>query len=86
MLKLKVVSPEKVLFDGEVEMVKVPGIMGEFEILNNHAPIISALQNGTVEYAPKGAAERVRIGVAGGFVEVLKNEVSLCVECGPIGE
>lgn len=80
MLKLKVVSPEKILFDGEVEMVKVPGVMGEFEILNNHAPIVSALQNGTVEYAPKGAAERVQISVAGGFVEVLKNEVSLCVE------
>ncbi len=86
MLKLKVVSPEKILFDGEVEMVKVPGIVGEFEILNNHAPIISALQNGTVEYAPKGAAERVQIGVAGGFVEVLKNEVSLCVECEPTEE
>ena len=80
MLKLKVVSPEKILFNGDVEMVKVPGVVGEFEILNNHAPIVSALQKGIVEYAPAGASERVRINVAGGFVEVLKNEVSLCVE------
>ena len=79
MLKLKVVSPEKILFEGEVEMVKVPGVVGEFEILNNHAPIVSALQHGIVEYAPLGK-ERVQVHIAGGFVEVLKNAVSLCVE------
>ena len=42
MLRLKIVSPEKVIYDGEVESVKVPGTQGAFEILNNHAPIISS--------------------------------------------
>ena len=50
MLKLRIVSPEKVEYNGDVENVKVPGILGNFEILNNHAPIISALQDGMVEY------------------------------------
>lgn len=50
MLQLKIVSPEKVEFTGEVERVLVPGLQGQFEILNNHAPIISILQKGVVEY------------------------------------
>lgn len=78
MLKLKIISPEKVIFDGEVESLKVPGIQGNFEVLNNHAPIISSLVKGDVEYKSKG--ENNKLSVAGGFVEVKKNEISLCVE------
>ena len=43
MLTLKIVSPEKIEFTGEVESVKVPGTQGNFEILTDHAPIISTL-------------------------------------------
>ena len=50
MLQLKIVSPEKVEYDGAAERILVPGTMGQFEILNDHAPIISTLQKGTVEY------------------------------------
>lgn len=78
MLKLKIVSPEKILYDGDSSLVKVPGVMGEFEILNNHAPIISALQKGTVEY--ETSEGRTQIQIEGGFVEVLKNNVDLCIE------
>ncbi len=78
MLRLKIVSPEKIVFDGEVESVLVPGTLGSFEILNDHAPIISSLQPGKVEYATKEG--KVQLMVLGGFVEVLKNKVSLCVE------
>ena len=74
MLKLKIVSPEKVEFSGEVESVKVPGTMGQFEILTDHAPIISTLQKGIVEYGGK------QLAILGGFVEVQKNEISLCIE------
>ena len=74
MLKLKIVSPERVEFDGEVESVKVPGVMGNFEILTDHAPIISSLQKGIVEYGGK------QLSVMGGVVSVQKNEVSVCVE------
>ena len=79
MLKLKIVSPEKIEFEGEVNTVLVPGTMGQFEILVNHAPIISSLDKGKVVYAlPDG--EKKSLSITGGFVEVQKNVVSLCVE------
>jgi F-type H+-transporting ATPase subunit epsilon len=74
MLQLKIVSPEKIEYTGEVERVLVPGLQGQFEILNNHAPIISILQKGVVEY------DQERLSILGGFVEVQKNVVSLCIE------
>lgn len=78
MLSLKIVSPEKVEYDGDVLSVVVPGTMGQFEILNDHAPIISTLQKGVVEYTSQEG--RNSLAILGGFVEVQKNVVSLCVE------
>ena len=78
MLNLKIVSPEKVEYDGAAERVLVPGTMGQFEILSNHAPIISTLQKGVVEYFNKEG--KTSLDILGGFVEVQKNQVSLCVE------
>lgn len=74
MLQLKIVSPEKVEFAGEVESVKVPGTQGNFEILTGHAPIISTLHKGVVEY------NGVQLPILGGVVEVQKDVVSLCIE------
>lgn len=79
MLKLKIVSPERIEFDGEVERVLVPGSLGQFEILTNHAPIISSLDKGKVVYG-LSSDEKKSLDVIGGFVEVQKNVVSLCVE------
>ena len=78
MLKLKIVSPERIEFEGEVKSVLVPGTLGQFQILVNHAPIISTLQKGTVEYVNKEG--KTSLEIQGGFVEVQKNQVSLCVE------
>lgn len=78
MLKLKIVSPEKVVYQGDVESVLVPGTKGSFEILNDHAPIISSLSEGKVEYSTTEGKKQFNIH--GGFVEVKKNEVSLCLE------
>lgn len=74
MLQLKIVSPERIEFTGEVESVKVPGAQGNFEILTDHAPLISILTKGLVEY------DGQQLSILGGFVEVQKNHVSLCVE------
>jgi F-type H+-transporting ATPase subunit epsilon len=78
MLQLRIVSPEKIEFDGVIESVIVPGTMGQFEILNDHAPIISTLQKGMVEYTTKEG--KTSLEIQGGFVEVQKSVVSLCVE------
>ena len=78
MLKLKIVSPEKVVFKGDVESVLVPGTLGSFEILTDHAPLISSLSEGKVGYGTKDGKKQ--FDIHGGFVEVKRNEVSLCVE------
>jgi len=46
---LEIVTPEAVVFQAEIDAVKVPGIEGEFQMLNNHAPIVSTLTSGTVK-------------------------------------
>lgn len=66
------------MFHGEVESVLVPGMVGSFEILKDHAPIISTLTKGRVEYTEKDGKKQ--FGIEGGFVEVKRNEVNLCVE------
>ena len=78
MLNLKIISPEKILFSGEVESVLVPGTVGEFQILKDHAPIISTLEKGRVVYTT--ANGKRQLNIQGGFVEVKRNEISLCVE------
>lgn len=78
MLKLKIVSPDKIVFNGDVDRVLVPGTLGKFEILVNHAPIISSLSPGVVEYTI--GKESKDFNITGGFVEVQKNVVNLCVE------
>ena len=77
-MKLTIISPEKVVFEGNTDKVWVPGSECPFEILNGHAPIISSLQQGEVGYVEAGTEKK--IGVKGGFVEVSSNEVVLCVE------
>ena len=79
MLRLKIISPERIIFDGEVVRVGVPGTMGMFEILEHHAPIISSLTAGVVSYL-SDQQELLEQRIIGGFVEVQKDEVRLCVE------
>lgn len=77
-LNLKIVSPEKVEYDGAVDRVVVPGTRGEFEILPNHAPIISTLEKGKIVFHDlEGVHDMI---VSSGFVEVQKNIVNVCVE------
>ena len=78
MLNLKIVSPEKIEFEGEVSRVVVPGALGSFEILQNHAPIISSLNSGDVTYETAEGTKTVKI--IAGFVSVQHNQVGLCVE------
>lgn len=77
-LSLTIVSPEETLFDGEVMSVQVPGVLGRFEILENHAPIISSLTSGDIVYKTK--SETFSLGIKNGFVEVRNNKVMICVE------
>ncbi len=77
-LHLKVLSPERTLVDGRVEIVTFPGEAGSFSVLKNHAPLVSVLARGDIRYRTEG--EEHTIAIAGGFVEIKENEVSACVE------
>ena len=78
LLHLEIFSPEKKVFSGEVEQVTLPGAMGSFTILPQHAPIISSLQAGKLSYVVKGGEEQGE-EIRGGFVEMNGNKVSVCV-------
>ena len=78
-MNITVLSPDKELFSGEITAVKVPGIGGQFEILNNHAAIVSSLGEGNIKITKTGG-EKMTFTIEKGFVEVLHNEVSLLVQ------
>ena len=78
-MNVSILTPESQLFEGESQSVKVPGITGGFEILENHAAIVSALGSGSVTIKKTdGSSESYEI--LNGFIEVLKNNVSILVQ------
>jgi F-type H+-transporting ATPase subunit epsilon len=76
---LEILTPEKKLFSGEVQGVQLPGIEGLFEVLDKHAPLVSALGVGKVKVLHKGAASET-YAIQGGFVEVINNKATVLVE------
>jgi F-type H+-transporting ATPase subunit epsilon len=78
-MNLIVLTPEKEIYQGQITSVKVPGISGQFEILNNHAPIVAALGQGDVRILDAKGDKKI-FNIKKGFIEVLKNEVSLLVQ------
>ena len=75
---LVIASPERTVFDGKEDMAVWPGEMGEFQVLVNPAPLISALAAGGVKYAAGNETQSLKI--KGGFVEVRNNQMSVCAE------
>lgn len=77
-MHLEILTPEKKVFEGDVLIATFPGSDGSFQIMDNHAPLISLLKEGMVEYKSKEAINSVEI--TGGVVEVLKNKVVLLAD------
>lgn len=78
-MTLKVISAEKILFDGQVSLVTLPGESGLFTVLENHASLVSALTKGTIEYQVAGGTQRESMEIGGGIVDVDRNVVSVCI-------
>lgn len=78
-MELVVLTPEKAIFEGPIESVQVPGTTGKFEILKGHAPIVSSLVSGPVRILTT-SGEKKTFSIARGFIEVLRDEVSLLVQ------
>jgi len=77
-MKLEIITPEKIFFTGEVSSVTLPGKNGSFTVWENHAPIISSLGAGKISYKTNNLDAELTI--EGGFAEVNKNVVTVCLE------
>ncbi len=77
-LKLKIVTPERLVFEEDVDQVTIPTMAGEITVLPDHIPLISALKSGDVVAVSKG--EHVPFAVAGGFIEVKENVVAILAD------
>ena len=77
-MTLKIISANDVLYSGEVSSVTLPGSMGEFTVLNNHASLLATLSAGNIRYADNGGTE-FSTEITGGIVDVDSNIVSVCV-------
>lgn len=71
---LEIVTPDEKIFEGEVVTATFPGIHGSFQLMNNHAPLISILGKGDVKYTEDKQKEQF-ISMDGGVIEVLNNKV-----------
>jgi F-type H+-transporting ATPase subunit epsilon len=78
MLKVFVISPEAVLYEGEAQMVVAPAFDGEVGILENHAPMMTLLRKGELRLS--GSAGNQRFTVEGGFLQVVENNVRIVTE------
>jgi F-type H+-transporting ATPase subunit epsilon len=78
-MNLEILTPERKLFSDDVYGVQLPGITGKFEVLEKHAPLVSALKSGRLKVL-KDKTHNVYFDIQGGFVEVLNNKVTVLVE------
>lgn len=77
-MTLEIISPHDIVFKCEAEAVSLPGQMGRFMVLNNHAPLISVLTEGKIVYqTPEG--EEKTFDIKGGLVDIENNIISVCI-------
>lgn len=77
-LTLEIISPEKMVLSTKASRIELPGTLGRFVVLKNHAPLISSLTKGEIVYTSEDKENR--IAVSSGFVKVEENRVMACVE------
>lgn len=78
-MKIEIITPERSLFKGDANLVQLPGIDGSFEILNSHAPLVSALKKGDVRLVQDQGKEQL-IPIEGGVIQVKDNQILILAE------
>ncbi|MDE6544311.1 MAG: ATP synthase F1 subunit epsilon [Muribaculaceae bacterium] len=79
-LTLRVISPKEVIFEGEADMVGLPGTQGAFTVLRNHAPLITTLEKGVITYRGSGEqGDGKQIEISGGLAAIDRNVVTVCL-------
>ena len=79
-MTLEILTPERKIFSGDVYGVQLPGINGLFEVLDKHAPLVSALKEGKMKILKDSKSNSSSYTIQGGFVEVLNNKTTVLVE------
>jgi F-type H+-transporting ATPase subunit epsilon len=79
-MTLEILTPERKIFSGDVYGVQLPGIAGSFEVLDKHAPMVSALKNGNLKILVDKTNTTSSFTIKSGFVEVLNNKTIVLVE------
>ena len=77
MILLKIISPQREILSEEVDLGEIPGSMGRFEVLRDHAPLISSTEAGTIRYVQGNTQHEIECRP--GFVEVRSNVVTVCI-------
>jgi len=77
-MKLEIISPEKIIYSGNADVVTLPGTSGSFTILPGHAAIISSLEKGKLRYQINGKDTEIIIN--GGFIEMKDEVITVCIE------
>ena len=78
-MKIEIITPDKKIFEGDIKSIRVPGKKGSFQVLKDHAPIISTLENGPVIMIDQAGTE-TRYEINGGVIEVRQNKIILLAE------
>jgi F-type H+-transporting ATPase subunit epsilon len=78
-MKIDIITPDKKIYEGEIKSVRVPGKKGSFQVLKDHAPIISTLEKGPVIMVDHDGIE-TRYEISGGVIEVKTNKIILLVD------
>ena len=76
---LEIISPAGKIFEGDVKLVNVPGSDGAFEVLNNHAPIVSTLEAGKIKVIHTGGGEDM-FDIQSGVIEVMNNHIHILAD------
>ena len=77
-MTVEILTPEKKLYSGEAKAVQCPGVAGSFQVLDHHAPLISALKEGILKVDDAKGSQKFTIKT--GFVEVLNNKVTVLLK------
>jgi F-type H+-transporting ATPase subunit epsilon len=78
-MKIEIITPDRKIFEGDIKSVRVPGKKGSFQVLKDHAPIISTLENGSVRMVDQDNNEIV-YEISGGVIEVKANKIILLAD------
>jgi F-type H+-transporting ATPase subunit epsilon len=78
-MKLEIITPDRKVYEGDISSIRVPGEKGSFQVLKDHAPIISTLENGPVIIIDQ-QGNHVDFEINGGVIEVKQNKIILLAE------